>query len=159
MTAPVLISQATYEARAAFVAELAARLHSYGTTAQRLEGAVVGVASRLGLECEVWSNPTGMILSFADPARGQQNGITRVIRLQPGEQDLGLLAAADAIAEDVLAGRMAPVDGHAALRALDGVPAKRSRLLDIACFGLSAAAVAVLLGGGLPTLATAGVAG
>ena len=93
MNEPVPIGHAIYEARAAFVAELATRLHAYGTTAQRLEGAVAGVARRLGLECEVFSNPTGVILSFADPARGQHEGITRVLRLEPGEQNLGRLAA------------------------------------------------------------------
>src|SRR6187455_3467097 len=67
MNAPVLNSQANYEAQVAFVAELASRLHSYGTTAHRLEGAISGVARRLGLDCDVWSNPTGIILSFADP--------------------------------------------------------------------------------------------
>ena len=45
--------------------------------------------------------------------RGQHNGITRVIRLEPGEQNLGRLAATDAIAEDVLAGRLEPLDGRA----------------------------------------------
>ena len=54
MNEPVPIGHAIYEARAAFVAELATRLHAYGTTAQRLEGAVAGVARRLGLECEVF---------------------------------------------------------------------------------------------------------
>ena len=66
---PNATSNADYAARIAFVVELAERLHSYGTTAQRLEGAVDAVAQKLGLECEPWSNPTGMILSFNDPER------------------------------------------------------------------------------------------
>ena len=33
-----------YAARIAFVVELAERLHAYGTTAQRLEGALVSVS-------------------------------------------------------------------------------------------------------------------
>jgi uncharacterized membrane protein YjjP (DUF1212 family) len=156
MNAPVLISQATYEARAAFVAELAKRLHRYGTTAHRIEGAVAGVASRLGLECEVWSNPTGIILSFADPVRGQQFGFTRVIRLEPGEQNLGQLAATDAIAGEVIDGRLAPIDGHAALMALDRAPGSHAVPLTVLSFGLSAAAVAGLIGGGTPTIAVSG---
>ena len=86
MTSPVLTPQSSYEARTNFVVELSTRLHAYGTTAQRLEGAIEGVAHRLGLDCEIWSNPTGIILSFADPVRGPQNGITRVLRLEPGDQ-------------------------------------------------------------------------
>ncbi|MCM2356237.1 MAG: threonine/serine exporter family protein, partial [Arenimonas sp.] len=149
MNAPVLTSQATYEAQANFVAELATRLHVYGTTAQRLEAAVEAVAHRLGLDCEIFSNPTGMILSFADPVRGQHNGITRVIRLDPGEQNLARLAATDAIADDVLAGRLAPADGLAALKALDRPGTRRMQALAAFSFGLSAAAVAALLGAGL----------
>lgn len=159
MNAPVLTSQATYEAQANFVAELATRLHVYGTTAQRLEGAVEAVAHRLGLDCEIFSNPTGMILSFADPVRGQHNGITRVIRLDPGEQNLARLAATDAIAEDVLAGRLAPADGLAALKALDRPGTRRMQALAAFSFGLSAASVAALLGAGAPGVVTAGVIG
>ena len=156
MNEPLPIDDAIYEARAAFVAELASRLHAYGTTAQRLEGAVAGVARRLGLYCEVFSNPTGIILSFADPVRGQYDGITRVLRLDPGEQNLARLAATDAIAEDVLAGRLAPKDGQAALLALDAPAPRRQAVLSALAFGLSAAAVAALLGAGGVDIATAG---
>jgi len=58
---------ATYAQRIAFVCEIAARLHRYGTTAQRLEGSILALSARLGLDCEPWSNPTGMILSFPTP--------------------------------------------------------------------------------------------
>ncbi len=80
---------ASYAQRMAFVAEMAARLHRYGTTAQRLEAAVIALAQRLDLECEPWSNPTGLILSFSDPSRPLgSTDTTRVIRLAPGENDL-----------------------------------------------------------------------
>ena len=36
------LTSATYAQRIAFVCEIAGRLHSYGTTAQRLEGTVAG---------------------------------------------------------------------------------------------------------------------
>lgn len=156
---PTAASQSTFEAQSGFVVEVATRLHAYGTTAQRLEGAVKGVAHRLGLDCEVWSNPTGIILSFADPEHGQQRGITRVLRLEPGEQNLGRLAATDAIAEDVLAGRLDPAAGLAALKALDRPPRRLARQLAALSFGLSAASVAALLGAGGADVVTSGVIG
>lgn len=82
-----------YSERAAFMTELAAQLHAYGTTAQRLEAALLAVAERLGLACEPWVNPTGMILTFRDPADPHANDLTRVIRLPLGETDLSRLAA------------------------------------------------------------------
>ena len=151
---------ADYAARIAFVAELAERLHSYGTTAQRLEGAIDAVAQKLGLECEPWSNPTGIILSFNDPARpGGEFDTTRVIRLQPGENDLSKLCKTDRIAEEVMAGRMDVASGHAALRQLDYPPRTRALVMQVLAFGLAAAGMAGLLRLPWLDIATAGVTG
>ena len=139
-------AQTGYAERIAFVVEVAQRLHAYGTTAQRLEGAVLAVAHRLGLECEPWSNPTGMILSFSDPSRpGGVSDVTRVIRLAPGETDLYKLCEADRITEDVTAGRVGIAEGRAQLRALDRPLGMHGRMLQVFGFGLASAAVAGLL--------------
>jgi uncharacterized membrane protein YjjP (DUF1212 family) len=153
-------STTDYAARLAFVVELAEHLHRYGTTAQRLEGAVDAVATRLGLECEPWSNPTGLILTFSDPARPPGDGdTTRVIRLQPGDTDLAKLVAADRIAEDVMAGRLNLAAGHAALRALDRPLSQRTVTMEWLAFGLASAAVAGLLRLPWLDIATAGATG
>ena len=68
MQASIDTAATGFAERVAFVIALAQRLHAYGTTAQRLEGAVIAVTQRLGLECEPWSNPTGLILSFSEQA-------------------------------------------------------------------------------------------
>src|SRR5690606_6318223 len=79
---PTAASNAAYAARIEFIVALAAQLHLYGTTAQRLEGAIEAVARRLGLDCQPMSNPAGLILSFSDPQRPPgDSDITRVIRL------------------------------------------------------------------------------
>ncbi|GAA4999577.1 threonine/serine exporter family protein [Pseudoluteimonas lycopersici] len=153
-------AHADYAARIAFVAELAERLHTYGTTAQRLEGAIDAVAQKLGLECEPWSNPTGIILSFSDPARpAGESDTTRLIRLAPGDNDLSKLCKADHIAEEVMAGRMDVASGHAALRRLDYPPRARARAMQVLGFGLAAAGMAGLLRLPWLDIATAGVTG
>src|SRR3546814_3255798 len=87
------------------------RLHAYGTTAQRLEGALILVSQKLGLDCEPIANPTGMVLSFSDPARPPgDSDTTRVLRVPPGDNDLAKLCEADRIAEDVIAGRVGLAD-------------------------------------------------
>src|SRR5690606_21977908 len=137
---------AAYATRIAFVVELAEHLHAYGTTAQRLEGALIGVATELGLELEPFSNPTGVILSFSDPARPPgDSDTTRVIRLPPGDTDLAKLCEADRIADEVVAGRLDIAAGHAALRALERPPTPRSNLVQVLGFGLVAASIAGLL--------------
>ncbi len=150
----------TYAARIAFVMELAGHLHAYGTTAQRLEGAINAVAQRLGLDCEPWSNPTGMILSFSDPERAPgESDTTRVIRLPPGETDLYKLCAADRIAEQVMAGDLDLATGHAALRALDRPRSRHWNVMQVFGFGLVATAVAGLLRLPWLDIATAGGTG
>lgn len=134
-----------YSTRVDFVIELARRLHIYGTSAQRLEAAVGQVARRLDLDAEVWSNPTGLLMSFIDHERGAPHSITRVIRLAPGEINLARLAAADAIAEDVLSGRRGVDDGLKALRALDRPSRAYALPLTILSFGLASASVTGLL--------------
>jgi uncharacterized membrane protein YjjP (DUF1212 family) len=136
---------ASYSQRIAFVSEMAGRLHRYGTTAQRLEAAVTALSQRLDLECEAWSNPTGLILSFSDPGKPLgSSDTTRVIRLPPGENDLHKLSEADRIAEAVANGQMSIAQGHTALRTLDRPPTTRTRVLQVLAFGLAAAGVAGL---------------
>ena len=143
--AAVPLVQATYAQRVAFVCEIAARLHRYGTTAQRLEAAIVALSQRLSLDCEPWSNPTGLILSFSDPTKAiGSSDITRVIRLGPGDHDLAKLADADRIAEAVAHGRMSIAQGHTALRQLDRPPRRRDNVFMAVSFGLTSAAVAGL---------------
>ena len=146
MSTPHPLSATSYAARIAFVVELAERLHSYGTTAQRLEGAVTAVAQKLRLECEPWSNPTGLILTFSDPNRPLgDSDTTRVIRLPPGENDLYRLSETDRIAEEVMAGRLDLAAGHAALEQLDRPRSRRWRAMQVVAYGLAAGAVASLL--------------
>jgi uncharacterized membrane protein YjjP (DUF1212 family) len=143
---PEPLSAASYAERVDFMVELAQRLHRYGTTADRLEGALTAVASRLGLACEPWSNPTGLILTFSDPVRATgMRDTTRVLRLSPGEHDLHRLAETDRIAEQVLAGELDLPAALAQMRALDAPPTRAAQALEVGAFGLAAASVAGLL--------------
>ncbi|WP_372015979.1 threonine/serine exporter family protein [Pseudoxanthomonas sp. 10H] len=151
---------ASYAQRIAFVCEMAARLHRYGTTAQRLEATITALSQRLDLECEAWSNPTGLILSFNDPGKPLgSSDATRVIRLAPGENDLHKLSEADRIAEAVASGQMSIAQGHTALRTLDRAPTRRARVMQVLAFGLAAASVAGLWRLPWLDIATAAVTG
>ena len=154
------ISPASYTERITFVVELAEHLNAYGTTAQRLEGAIVSVARRIGLECEPWVNPTGMILAFSDPARPPgESDTTRVVRSGLGNTDLYKLCEVDRIAEDVMGGRMQIGDGLRALRALQRPPSWRGKTMQLLGFGMASAAVAGLLRLPWLDIATAGLIG
>jgi len=159
MSAPAPIT-ASYAAKIAFVVELAEHLHTYGTTAPRLEGAIISVAERLGVECEPWCNPTGMILTFSDPERPPgESDISRVIRVPPGEVHLGKLCEVDQIAEDVVAGHLGLAEGYAALRALERKPDRRSQCLHMLAYGLVAVGVSGLMRLPWPEIGVSGVTG
>lgn len=140
------MTEATYTERIAFVVDLARHLHAYGTTSQRMEAAIELVARKLALECQPWCNPTGIILSFSDPARpAGESDTTRIIRPGLGDTNLRKLCEADRIAEDVINGRTGIAAGRAALRELDRPGGRRGQLMAALGFALASAAVAGLL--------------
>ncbi len=141
---------ADFAARARFVCELARRLHEYGTSAPRLEAALEASAARLDLNCDVWSNPTGILLSFSDGVanKGALATVTQVIRLAPGEVNLRRLSVADAVAEQVGAGTLDIAEGVRRLERLKSPTHPFTRVALAGAHGVAAATVAVLLGAG-----------
>ena len=145
------LSSVAFEQRVRFVCALARRLHQYGTAAQRLEAAVDSVCARLGLACNVMSNPTSVMLSFADVADGDDPiaRITQLIRLAPGENDLRRLSVVDRIAEQVYNGEIDIAEGYRQLHRLE--PTRRRPIGELAiaiAHGVGAATVAALLHSG-----------
>lgn len=158
-----VLAPAEFDARVRFVTELAKQLHAYGTSSFRLEGAIDKVCRRLALDCDLWSSPTGLILSFREGEFSLEHDEdtplpfperTLIVRLEPGGTDLGCLAAADGIAEEVYAGRLDAAAGYAQLRKL----ARSAPLLPMWAYALTfspaGAAVAALLRGGWAEIAT-----
>ncbi len=160
--APAPVSPDEFDARVRFVTELAKQLHEYGTSAFRLEGAIGKVCRRLSLDCDLWANPTGLILSFHGGAHGGDDADdapspfperTLIVRLEPGGTDLGCLAAADGIAEEVVAGRLDAAAGYAQLRTLARSSPVLPKWAYALTFAPAGAAVAALLRGGWAEIA------
>ncbi len=159
---PTDFKRADFAERGRFVCALAQRLHQYGSAAPRLESAVQAVAQRLELVCNVWCNPTGIILSFAERGPGGEEElarVTQVLRLEPGADDLRRLAEADSIAEDVRAGRMGIADGTRALLALRVRRGIGRRLSGVVAYGVASGAVAALLQASWAELGVAALTG
>lgn len=161
-----VIASSAVEARTriAFVVETARRLHQYGTAAPRLEGAIDKLSAHLGLCAQVWSSPTAIIISFTDgdldaAADARLAEVTQVIRLAPGDIDLRHLTEVNEIAEDVIAGRLNISEGFHQLHTLTDRIGPRARVLEIICYGLVSASLAVLLHSAWPDLAAAGAIG
>ncbi len=131
--------------RIRFLSELAKRLHQYGITTTRIEASVELLSEKLGLDTQIWSSPTGILLSYRDPKRavGPEERVSELLRLSPGETNLRRLVDTDEVAERVFHGRMSVADGYERLRTIE--PERVTFKATIAGFGFAAASVAAVL--------------
>lgn len=147
------------DARVRFLTELARRLHLAGVSSQRLENAVRATARALHVNAEIWSTPTGLLLSLSDSDVLHGTQQTRVLRLEPGGIDLRALVQLDRIADRVIAGRQSVEDAWETMRGLDRPVTTGQQVQMVGAFGLASAAVAGLLGTGWLDIAVALVLG
>ncbi len=139
----------------AFVLALGRALHRYGTPAHRLEEGLMVCCRRLGLDAEVFSTPTTIIMSFGDPTELK----TRMQRVEGGELDMGKLAQIDALADRVAEQVISPAEGVAALDAILAAPPAFGRGISTLAHGVTAGAIAIFFGGALADVALAAAIG
>ena len=128
-----------------FVLSLARALHRFGTPAHRLEEAITKVCRSLGLEAEVFTTPTAIVMSF-----GPHHELrTRMMRVEGGELDMGKLAQVDALGDLVIEHQISPEDASARLAAILAAPRQFGRALSTLAPGVTSGALAVFFGGTL----------
>lgn len=132
-------------AAAGFVLELGRALHSAGHSAQRLEDGLGAIADRLGLvQAQFFSTPTSIMASFGPIGRQR----THMLRVAPGEVNLGTLARLEQVSLDVAQGRLSPADGIVAIARITSAPAPYGRALTTLGYGVVSGAATQFLGGG-----------
>ncbi|XXF79625.1 threonine/serine exporter family protein [Myxococcaceae bacterium GXIMD 01537] len=136
-----------------FTLRLGQALHRYGTPAHRLEEQMRLVSHRLGLEARFFSTPTSIFASFGPPEALR----TSLIRVQPGEMDLGRLSELDALAEAVIRRHITPEEGADRVEAILAKPHRYGPALLLLCWMLAGAAGARLFGGGVREILAAGL--
>ena len=138
---------AELKTRIGFIVDLSRRLHEYGTTAPRLEDVINLVSARLGLACNVLSTPTSIVMSFSDPARGDDLAeITQVVRVPPRDVNLKRLCQVDEIADSVIDGRLDLAAGRRLLREVGQRRRSGTYIAGlIASYGVSAGSIAAIL--------------
>jgi uncharacterized membrane protein YjjP (DUF1212 family) len=143
-------------AAAGFVLELGRALHSAGHSAQRLEDTLGAVAERLGLvNSQFFSTPTSIMASFGPIGRQR----THMLRVAPGDVNLGTLAALEQVSLDVAQGRMSPGDGTAAITRITSAPAPYGPAITTLAYGIVSGATTQFLGGGGREIAVAAMLG
>lgn len=135
-----------------FVLALARALHRFGTPAHRLEEALANVCASLGLEAEVFTTPTAIIISF-----GKHHELrTRLMRVEGGELDMGKLEQIDALGDQVIAHAITPDEAAERLAAILAAPKQFGRALSTLVHGVMCASLAVFFGGTFQDVLLAG---
>lgn len=141
---PLPGSTAAPDHRIAFVLRLGHSLHTSGYAAHRLEEALELASDSLGLRGQFFSTPTSIMASFG-PQDDQQ---TFLIRVAPGESNLGQLAQADEVTREVLNGQLTPLQGATRLEQIEAAPPRYSNWLTTLAFAVVSGSSARFFGGG-----------
>lgn len=128
-----------------FLVRVAELLHAYGTPAYRLERVLAKMANSLGVQATFLSTPTSVFASFGAGAREE----THLLRIDPGDVNLGKLVEFDQVMEDVEHGRSSVAAATGRLEAIALAPSRYPPLVTALAFGVASAAAARFFGGGL----------
>lgn len=138
-----------------FILKLSEALHKNGAAADRLENAVTSIASHFQVDIQVFSTPTAVFGGYED----DQGPRAQLIRVQPGQINLGKLCDLDEVGNDVISGKLSLSQGLQRIQEIDSQPGPYPNLLIALCFGLVSGTISVFLNVGLPTVFSAMVVG
>ena len=125
-----------------FILHLAKALHAHGYSAHRLEEVLGEVSARLGVEAQFFTTPTSIFAAFGPPDEQR----THLLRVQPGEPNLGHLSRLDAIMSDVVDGRITASEGSVRIGQLLSEPPRWSATQTMVAFVLASAGVSCFFG-------------
>lgn len=152
---PSTASAVAHDAAVGFILRLGRALHTYGLAAHALEDALLGAANRLGLEAQFFTTPTSIFAAFGRPEQQR----THLIRVFPGDVNLGKLAELEAVSQAVLSGALSPAEGSAHIDVIIAARPGYGRVLRVLACGAASATACRLLAGGSPEILVAGAAG
>lgn len=139
-----------------FVLHLGRALHSYGEASNRLEDMLGAMSDRLGLRgAQFFTQPTSIMASFG-PVERQR---THMLRVEPGDVNLGRLAAVEDAAREVAQGTITPEQGTARIERIAGAPAPYGPFVTTLGYAGISGATCQLLGGGAREIGAATLLG
>lgn len=138
-----------------FVLRLGRALHVYGIPAHRLEEVMEKAAGKLGLQGQFFSTPTSILASFG---RQDEPGVF-LMRVTPGEVNLGKIAELDDVTTCVLRGALDPAEGSKRIDQILAEPHHYGEALTTIAFSLASASASRFLGGGLKEIAASALIG
>jgi uncharacterized membrane protein YjjP (DUF1212 family) len=126
-----------------FIIRLGKALHKFGTPAYRLEAHLQSVSKSLGLQASFIITPTSLTFILSDDEDNQN--YNHMLRVVPGEIDLGSLARADELVDEVSSGQRSLTEAIERLDEIANKPNPYGRLLTFFAFAASSGAFAMLM--------------
>jgi uncharacterized membrane protein YjjP (DUF1212 family) len=138
-----------------FVLRLGHALHASGYAAHSLEEILEKVCARLEIIGQFFTTPTAIMAAFGPLDRQQ----THLIRVQPGDVNLGRLSALHDVVGDVLGGRLSPQNGSASIDRILTRKPTYPWWLRVLGYGIVSAAGCRFLGGAYDDVAVGAAIG
>ncbi|UPW19651.1 threonine/serine exporter family protein [Agarivorans sp. TSD2052] len=142
--------QSPFEVKRNFIIKLGKALHKYGTPAFRLESHLRNVAETLGLNGYFLVTPTSLTFVLWAPDDTQEYNY--VMRVKPGEIDLGMLARTNQLVVKVSNEEISLGEAMDALNRWEQYPAVHSPLTMLLAFAVTGGAFAMLMSANWTTI-------
>jgi len=126
-----------------FIIRLGKALHKLGTTAYRLEDNLLNIAHFLQLRASFIIAPTSLTFILSDDDEDQQ--YNHLVRVTPGEIDLGSLARIDELVDELTSGQRSLEEAIERLDEINKKPPPYGVFLTFLAFGASSGAFAMLM--------------
>ncbi|GAB1341852.1 threonine/serine exporter family protein [Gemmatimonas sp.] len=124
-----------------FILQLAKQLHQHGTPAHRLEVTLSVLAQRLGVRAEFFSTPTSIMVGIGELEQQR----VHLLRVEPGEPNLGHLSQLGEIVRQVMDQEITPAEGLHRIDEMDAAPKPYPLWLVLLAFVCASVAIACFL--------------
>jgi len=126
-----------------FIIRLGKALHKFGSPAYRMEAHLQNVSKFLGLRASFIITPTS--LTFIMSGDDEHQDYNHMLRVKPGDLDLGSLARTDELVDELSSGQRTLLEAIERLDEIATKPNPYGRMLTFMAFGASSGAFAMLM--------------
>lgn len=126
-----------------FIIRLGKALHKLGSTASRLEDNLLSIAHFLDIRASFMITPTALTFILSDDEDEQQ--YNHIVRVNPGDIDLGSLARIDELVDELISGERTLDEALERLTEVRNKPAPYGTFLSFIAFGASSGAFSMLM--------------
>ncbi len=141
-TLRIMMQSAEFKQKRRFIIDLGKALHKFGTNSFRAEAHLQNVANIIGMKASFMITPVALTFILIDEDFNEHNYIVRV---KPGELDLGSLARTDELVDELSSGQRTLEEAIDRLEEIVNKPNPYKKSASFIAFGASSGAFAMLM--------------